>query len=229
MKTTHQIAVKTKSELAFDALRDMIINGQIQQNRIYTVAELGEMLAISRTPLAKAITRLAEQGVIKTVAKAGIMVLPLSVDDLEEHAHLVTQVAKLVVEWVTQRCTAQEIRKLEPIIQTIRQSVVESDQEQYFAASKEFHLALCQLAQAEHCRRFFEQYCDYEGWYCYKLAENQQALLSLAEDRSAMVDAMCAGDLSGAMAICDLHKEKCIALLKRHTTANHLIQFPSSL
>ena len=153
------------------------------------------------------------------------MVLPLSMDDLEEHAHLVTQVAKLVVEWVTLRCTSQEIRKLDPIIETIRQSIEASDQEQYFAASKEFHLALCHLAHAKHCRRFFEQYCDYEGWYCYKLAENKEALLSLAEDRSAMVDAMCAGDLSRALYICDLHKEKCIALLKRHTAPDNFIHF----
>ncbi|MBT9683763.1 GntR family transcriptional regulator [Pseudoflavonifractor sp. MCC625] len=224
MDGTYKIAVKTKSELAFDTLRDMIISGQIEQNRIYTVAELGKMLDISRTPLAKALSRLEEQGIIELVTKAGVMVLPLRVADLEEHSHLVTQVAKLVVEWVTERCTGEEIQTLRPIVKNIRRAVETLDQELYFAASRSFYLEMCDLVQAEHCHRFFENYSDYEGWYCYKLAENKQALLSLAEDHETLIEAMCGGDVSMALYVCELHKEKCIALLKRHANPENIIQ-----
>ncbi len=212
------IVVKTKSEMAFEALQEMILSGQIEQQRVYSVAELEDMLQISRTPLARALARLEEQGVVELVAKAGFRVMPLQSADLEEHSLLVTQVAKLVVEWVIQRAAPESLETLWEVSREIRSAIGRQNQGRYFSAYRDFHLKLCDIAKASHCRRFFEQNWNYEGWYCYRLAENEGALLELLEDHEALIRAMEEKNLPLAIQICDEHSARCIQLLRQNVS-----------
>lgn len=210
------IVVKTKSDMAFEVLQEMILAGQIEEQRIYSIAEIEEMLGISRTPISKAVARLKEQGVIELVEKAGFKVLPLNSADIEEHSLLVTQLAKLVVSWVLERGQAQQVHRLQNTVDEIKKAILGNKMGKYFHETKNFYLGLCNLAQANVCKRFFENNWNYEGWYCYNLQNNQPALLELLLDHENLIAAIKAEDKSKAMAICDEHAKRCICILKKN-------------
>lgn len=71
------------SDLA-DQLRELIISGQIAHGRRINEVHLARQLAVSRTPLREALTRLAGEGFIRVEARRGFFVPPLSADEVRD-------------------------------------------------------------------------------------------------------------------------------------------------
>jgi DNA-binding GntR family transcriptional regulator len=65
-------------------LRHMIVDGQLPAGARINEVHLSRQLAISRTPLREALARLAQEGALRSVARIGYFVRPLTVDEFEQ-------------------------------------------------------------------------------------------------------------------------------------------------
>jgi DNA-binding GntR family transcriptional regulator len=65
-------------------LRHMIVDGQLPAGARINEVHLSRQLAISRTPLREALARLAQEGALRSVARIGYFVRPLTIEEFEQ-------------------------------------------------------------------------------------------------------------------------------------------------
>ncbi len=74
----------TKSQLAYDKLHEMIIQGKFSPDNNWSLRKLASKLKMSVVPISEAIRRLEQQGIIEVRPQRGIMVRQLSSAELEQ-------------------------------------------------------------------------------------------------------------------------------------------------
>jgi DNA-binding GntR family transcriptional regulator len=65
-------------------LRHLIVDGQLAAGARINEVHLSRQLAVSRTPLREALARLAQEGALRSVARIGYFVRPLTVEEFEQ-------------------------------------------------------------------------------------------------------------------------------------------------
>lgn len=65
-------------------LRRLIVDGRLAAGARINEVHLSRQLAISRTPLREALARLAQEGALRSVARIGYFVRPLTVEEFEQ-------------------------------------------------------------------------------------------------------------------------------------------------
>lgn len=65
-------------------LRDLIVSGDLVPGSLYSMNELAAALHVSRTPVAQAVGRLVDQGMVRVERRRGLRVLETSTHDLAE-------------------------------------------------------------------------------------------------------------------------------------------------
>jgi len=79
---------ESKKEKAYQAIKQAIIAGQLEQAKIYNIQELSETFEVGRTPVREALVVLASEGFIDPIPRSGYQVKPLSIQDMLEIFHL---------------------------------------------------------------------------------------------------------------------------------------------
>lgn len=72
------------SEKIYQQLRSMILGRELAPGSVVTERRLAEAIAISRTPLRSAISRLEGEGLVERLANSSVMIRNFSVDELLE-------------------------------------------------------------------------------------------------------------------------------------------------
>jgi DNA-binding GntR family transcriptional regulator len=75
---------ESKQSIAYNKLKNMIIQGELPENRFLIERQLSEMLNISRTPVRAALNELCSVGLITYYPGSGYMVSSVKIEDVVE-------------------------------------------------------------------------------------------------------------------------------------------------
>jgi len=212
----NELTYKTKTEIAFLSLREMIFSGELQPGKAYSVLEFADKLNISRTPLAKAIDRLQSLGFVELTPKAGFMVRAVTFDEIEEHYYLLTEITKFVVKRVIERSSNEQIDSLTPLVDQINKALDAKNEEAYFTTTKEFFLRLCEISNSSRSYKILNQAWDFEGWYTYDFNNKLDDLRKITKDHAKLIALMKKRDVSKALSQSDAHTQACIDMVRRN-------------
>lgn len=84
MPTTAAPVHRTKVELAYDFLRERILNGELAPGQKLTLASLAEMMGTSHMPVREAVLRLQQENLVELTPHTGMRVTPLRASDVRE-------------------------------------------------------------------------------------------------------------------------------------------------
>lgn len=84
LKSVDIAQTASASSIVFDALRQAIIEGDLSDGEALRQDEIAKLFNTSRIPVREAISRLEEQGLVKTVRYKGAVVSSLSSEELAE-------------------------------------------------------------------------------------------------------------------------------------------------
>lgn len=76
--------VKPLQLQAYEKLKAMITDGELQHNTIYSETKISQELGISRTPLRDAVQRLSQEGYIDVIPSKGFRIHEMTEEDLVE-------------------------------------------------------------------------------------------------------------------------------------------------
>ena len=79
---TMELAVPSLAEAAADALRQLIVSGQLRPNDRVRERDFAQRLGVSRTPLRAAMQQLQGEGFVTGNPRKGVLVSPLSVEEI---------------------------------------------------------------------------------------------------------------------------------------------------
>ena len=84
MPTHYRITpVRTRDQVR-DALRAMILDGQIRSSSRIEEVDIGESLGVSRTPVREALIALEQEGLVRSRPNRGFIVAPADADLVSE-------------------------------------------------------------------------------------------------------------------------------------------------
>jgi len=84
LKAADLAAMPSAADLIFEALRDAIVEGSLQDGETLRQDRIAGMFNVSRIPVREALTRLEEHGLVTTRRHKGAVVSSLSLDEIGE-------------------------------------------------------------------------------------------------------------------------------------------------
>lgn len=136
---------ETLSDIAYKYLRDEIVSGHIKGGDLITENSIGEILKMSRTPVKRAITRLEQEGYVKSVDGIGTIVSKLSITDLADIYEVRIELEKLALKSAINNIPRKQLKKLESELNLIlinKSKGNEINEEYLSLKDEEFHMMI---------------------------------------------------------------------------------------
>jgi DNA-binding GntR family transcriptional regulator len=122
---------KSNKEIAYNIIRDQIINGHLKPGQPVTEERLGKDLDMSRTPVREALIRLQLEDLVRIIDNKGATIMEITPVDIAEIFQLRVLVepyaAKICVEFVEKEKLKKMKRQLESIAPSDLSSTAPSD------------------------------------------------------------------------------------------------------
>ncbi|MFD2622188.1 GntR family transcriptional regulator [Streptomyces chumphonensis] len=176
------------------ALREALLEGELEPGRVYSAPVLAERFGVSPTPVREAMQRLAAEGAVETVPNRGFRVAERSSSDLAELIEIraLLEVPPLLA--LARSLPAERWRPLRPLAQATVTHAARGERGAYAEADLAFHRALLELTGNRHLVRVAEDVRR----RCVRPPRSPSAVLATAREHVLLLDALTAGDLVAA-------------------------------
>ncbi len=166
--------VQSASE-ALDVLRDEILSGRLPEGARLGEADLAERLAVSRTPVREALSRLAAEGLVDLVPNRGARVASWTIDQLREIFELRLAVEPMLVALAVPNFDADALDELDELAERMQRVGApgrQQDLEVLVHLNRRFHDAFvtaahntaftASLRQVSHAAIVRRNFADYD-------------------------------------------------------------------
>lgn len=132
-----------------DALRAMIISGELALGQKIPERELCETYGVSRTPLREALKVLATDGLVTLEPNRGAWVSQITVEDLEEVFPVLGALEALAGELACRNASDAEIEAIRVLHEEMLRRYSNRDLDRYFTVNRQIHEAILEAARNE--------------------------------------------------------------------------------
>lgn len=142
MSKDNIIKKETLSDKAYKYLRKQIVSGKIKGGDLITEKSIGEILNMSRTPVKRALTRLEQEGYVKSVDGVGTIVSKLSLSDLTDIYEVRIELEKLALKSSINYIPYTQINRLERELMLLisnKSNGINSSDYFLYSLDEEFH------------------------------------------------------------------------------------------
>lgn len=150
----------TIASRVFKVLRNAIVTMKLLPGNSLSEAEVAKQLDVSRQPVREAFIQLSKIGMVNIIPQKGTFVVKINCNDVENARFIREAIELALVERACTTATAENIDKMFGLITSQRESVENSDQEQFLILDDAFHYTIALSAD-----------CPY-GWH---IVENLKA------------------------------------------------------
>lgn len=191
-----------------EALRALLINGQMRPGRLYSAPSLAAQFGVSATPVREAMLDLVSEGLVAVARNKGFRVTSLEDRDLDEIAELRGLIEVPVMRAVAEACTgavATEVENLRPVARQIVAAAAKGDLVTYTETDNEFHLRFLGLHGNQHVVASVRDLRRRSRLYGLEALAAKGVLAKLAEEHEHMVDAALRRDGNAMQALMAQH------------------------
>lgn len=130
---------RTKSQIVLDRLRDAIISGALIPGQKIPQDEIAASMEISRIPLREAFQKLEEQGFVTIIPHHGVIVTPLSTNEIKEVYLIRLNLELLATRAAAERIDPIRLKQLREILDEAHTALASQDHERLSRLNREFH------------------------------------------------------------------------------------------
>ena len=169
-----QILKSTKSEASsltervYQDFRRKIITGAIPGGTRLVETTLAAKLKVSRTPVREALHKLALEGLLYSIPRAGYIVEEMSDHDIQDLFKTRTAIEEIVVKWAMEKITPQELELLEKNLQKTDEVIKSGQTQMMMNLDNEFHQIIYKAARSKTLYKISQTLSDHT--YKFRLA-----------------------------------------------------------
>jgi DNA-binding GntR family transcriptional regulator len=134
------------AKLAYERLRQSILEGHMKAGEVYNEMALAEELGVSRTPVREALLELASQGLVTFLPRKGVKVNFLTRSDAEELFEIRRIMECAVAEKVALACSERILRPADREFKLAKKAAEKHDTSAFLSADRNFHNELAKMA-----------------------------------------------------------------------------------
>lgn len=124
---------------AYDTLKQRILRCELKPGEAVTVAGLASDLGLGRTPVIQAVDRLMLDGLVEVMPRKGVVVSPVSLEDLVEIIEVRLLNECRAARWASERITDKQIKALRENLKAMKKTAASRDVEQLISLDSAFH------------------------------------------------------------------------------------------
>lgn len=186
------------AEVVYRNLRRAIIRGELAQGSMVSETEVARHLAVSKTPVREALTRLAHEGLLTTTPHKGALVTSLAREDVEEIYRVRMQLEGLAARMAAERRTEGHAKTLAAIVEELEVATAARDAEALRGRYVLLHQAIWQASRTRRLPALLLSLQDYVEMSRLSLFFEPSGLEVGLEEHARVVRAIVAGDPEGA-------------------------------
>lgn len=192
------VAGQMLSESAYDALKWRILNLELPVGRLFSVAELCELVGLGRAPVSHAVLRLQEERLIDVLPRRGIMIKAWSAEGFAQIRTVREPLERLSARLATLNATPTDVQELRGIIARETQFLAALDRRELRNCDTELHCALARISGNEILLEevAYLHQLSASAWYTHVSGED--AFKRSHAQHSALVSAIAKGDPDAA-------------------------------
>lgn len=187
-----------------DALRRLIISGELAAGSRLVEVTLAEQFGVSRGPIREAFTRLEGEGLL-TSGRRGAFVVGMTDSDIAELYSLRETIEQFAVSLIIARRDQVEWARLEAAVGRMHAAADASDQQAFSRADIDFHATIYELAGH---RRLLDVWRSYEKTFEVVLDQSGRRGLDLQEgarDHEALLACLRTASAEECRAVIETH------------------------
>lgn len=137
---------------AYEQVKEQILLGRLRSGEMVNGTRLSEEFKMSRTPVHEALNLLVKEGLLQVIPRIGYIVVPVTIQDLQDVFQLRVALETLAAELAAERAKAEELELFEGIEADYQRSALSVAGDQAASlrlavkANREFHLKIAELS-----------------------------------------------------------------------------------
>jgi DNA-binding GntR family transcriptional regulator len=180
-------------------LRDLIVAGELAPGALYSMNELATQLGVSRTPVAQAVARLVDEGMVRVEHRRGLRVLETSGHDLVE----IYQIRLLLEPPATYRATGLmrpgDLGRLERALRALRDAADGSaNVREYLRQDAAFHDVILRASGNRRLAAYVATLRDLQMIRDLSTVDRTRPAADVVADHERVYERIRAGDADGA-------------------------------
>lgn len=142
-------AEESKTEWVYNELRHSIIVGRIPGGAQLFAAPLAAKMEVSRTPIREALQKLAAEGLVQPIRRAGYIVESLSEADIHDLFATRIAIEQISAKRALDHITPREIELLDLNLEETERIISAGQTDKMIHLDRDFHLIICQAAKSK--------------------------------------------------------------------------------
>ncbi|MDQ0257108.1 DNA-binding GntR family transcriptional regulator [Evansella vedderi] len=148
-----------KKDEAYRYIKNLIIQGKWHPEKSINVTELGDYLNMSRTPIHRALSQLAEEGYLDIIPQVGVFVKRPDPKEVLERVYVCANLDALMTEEAARLMNKEDLAYLEKLLQTMDNPHLSP--EDYAALNIKFHKTIYHASGYSYTIKLAKQLWDY--------------------------------------------------------------------
>lgn len=204
-------------KLAYDVLRDEILDLVLQPGSAIDEVQLSERFNMSRTPIREALVRLAAEGLIHTLPNRSTLVAPIDFLNMHAYFDALVLMYRVTTKLAAQHHDASDLIFIKGKQQQFAEAVQAQDALAMIATNAEFHLAIAEAGKNSYFLSLFKRLLD-EGRRILRLyyqSYNDRLPHRFVQEHEDMITAIKQRDLEKAEQLAREHAEQIVAQVQK--------------
>lgn len=149
------------TERVYRDLRNGIITGKIPGGTRLVETGLASQMKVSRTPVREALHKLALEGLLYSIPRAGYIVEEMSDYDIHDLFTTRTAIEQIVVKWAIEKITPEELERLEMNLQKTDDVLKRGATKAMMDLDNEFHQIIYKAARSKTLYKISQTLSDH--------------------------------------------------------------------
>ena len=212
-------APRSLAEDAADRIREQILAGGFGQGEHLVEARIAQQLNVSRGPVREAFKLLRAEGLLLEEPRRGTFVVSLASEDVRQIYGLRAAIEGRAARLLASSADQTAIQQLRSLLTVIEEAARAGDAAAVYRADLAFHDGLCRLSGNARLHEVFARYVPMLRALLRLDERVHESLDVIAAQHRPLVEAIEAGDVSGAVARAEEHCDQAGELIANYLEA----------
>ena len=137
----------TLQNLAYERIKTLLINGQLEFDEVYSANHFAEILGVSRTPIREALLQLTSEGFFVSLRGRGFKIKEFSEKEIQDFFEARKMIEAYVIEQLVDEVSAEDLKPLDDSLAQMINGHKKTETYSFLEADKSFHMNLIRRYQ----------------------------------------------------------------------------------
>lgn len=183
-----------KADAVVDYVRSAIQSGDMQPGEWYSVTQLADELAVSRSPVREALLKLQEAGLVRFAKNRGFEVIETGPSDVAEIFAIRLGIEPPAAYRAARLRTPEQLAEVYRLMAAMQECADQEDESTFFANDRALHVQLYEMSGSRYGQGFMERLRDITGILGHTTAGTSRTLHNILDEHRPIIEAVIGGD-----------------------------------